>query len=332
MAAVAELMSSAVDDTHSAYAEEQEKNSVGFGDELEDFTEPYQQPFGSFANAPASPSGRSMYDDSDLEHSDAEATSSHLTYPAFHLPRPHREVVTRDSDTPSLSSSNSYSSLSSFGRGSTPASPAALATPIDHPWPLTSGSHLAIIEERRSEEPRYEVMVVVPETPSEQGTLKQRDVLLLRRGALPLVHLKLDGHDNRSESRTGPTTPFTALDAHSPQPPMHSPSSAGSMNKLARFVGIVKKASKTSLKESQLHPVQSTISTTSTVTQHKVDEKRRKKDEANAKTERLTLELKAKSQQRAIKEKRASMSSAEKRHAHWVDEPAAIFGGYQGAL
>ncbi|KAF7985589.1 hypothetical protein HWV62_3881 [Athelia sp. TMB] len=342
---VAAIMSSTIANTRVCSADEQENNGDGLDDELDAFIEPYAysarsgaayaQVLGSFASAPSTPSMQSAYGDSDPEHLDGEA--SQLTYPAFHLPRPRLGVFTRDSDTPSLSSSNSYSSLSSYGqpisRGSPPVSPAALVTPID--IPSNGPAHLAIIEERISED--QGIALRFEETRGED-TLKQRDVLLLRRGVSPLAQLKLDEPNSHPYAMFASPAPSAALEPHTAQPSQQAPSSPGSAMKLARFIS---KGSKSSLKESQLPSVSvQSVSSMSTVApskselkQQKAEEKRRKKEEAKARTEQLALDLKAKAKHRSDQQKRtSSINSAEKKAMMWLDGPPIMFGGLGSTL
>ena len=189
LCAVAELMSPAVVDRHSQFAEEQEQLGVALDDELNEFIEPsiHQEleksacarmgnsymdpemspypppsPSISFMRPPPSPSTNSLCSDSEFDQaSDSEPIYLPKTtaYPAFHLPRPRpRPISVRDSDTPSLSSSTSFSSLGSVSRSqsrrnSPPISPASLVTPIE--YQSTASPHLAIIEERNAEDQDY---------------------------------------------------------------------------------------------------------------------------------------------------------------------------------
>lgn len=371
--AMAELMSPAIVDAHDSYAEEQEQTGDGMDDELDAFIEPYlhtgvERPSSlpylrPFSNPPPSSSRNSMYDESDFEHSDSETPYSprRPIYPAFHLPSPRPGLAKRDSDTPSLSSSTSYSSLGSFSRSqshrnSPPASPASLVMPLD--CQAGGSAHLAIIEERIAEDQKFShriseesdahahaVTFVVPEPyeePKKDDTLRQRDMLLLRRRLPQLEPLKLTDSTTRTRSRSPslPRSPTSSIGSYtvSPLPPKITTPSSGSRVSLIRFMG-VGKGGKGSLRtdgDIRVHSVQSNVSI-GTVTsrkqeikQRKAEEKAQKKQEAKAKVDRLALQLKEKTKQRALaleKEKKAHLGKSGARQTQWTPVNGPIFGG-----
>jgi hypothetical protein len=398
--AVAELMSRSVVEGRNYFAEEQEQLGAAPDDELDEFVEPSihhelesaarakkviwytdsemspyrphspsrssmyppSSPSRSSIYPPPSPSRNSTYSDSD-QTSDSELMYLPKTtaYPAFHLPRPRPwPVGIRDSDTPSLSSSTSFSSLGSVSRShsrrnSPPTSPAALVTPIEH-QPATY-PHLAIIEERNFEDQDIPYRLSMesttgsitaitfadPEPPSSKTEDIQRDVPAFRKRMPHLEHLKLNTMSPRRSRSQSPSlqSPSRSSDSGSLSPlPLPTPPAtkhrAGSAVSFTRFIGSGSKRDKE--KEQWSASVQSASASLSSfettglskgeIKQRKAEEKLRKKADAKAKTERLAFELKEKARQRALaQEKAVSLHSSRSGDKPvWADGPS-MFGG-----
>lgn len=387
LCAVADLMSPVVD-VSSQFAEHQEQLEAALDDEFDAFIEPSLH-YGmdssmrtSRANShsdsgpdsslypPPSPSSNrnSMYSDSEFDHpSDTEIVypPKPSAYPAFHLPRPRlRHVSNRDSDTPSLTSSTSYSSLGSVSRSqsrrnSPPISPASLMTPIE--YHSNSSPHLAIIEERYIEDQDFPhrvsadssrsdngIMFAVPDvspTPSAktEDTFRDLDRSTVKKRMPHLEHLRLNASTPRRSRSQSPSlrSPVHSSDSGTIAPqPSTAPLTThrgGSAVSFTRILGGGSKSGKQAAKaaENDVWSVSTQSPTQSFFPgskqeekRRKAEEKQRKKDEAKAKTERLAQELKAKAKQRAAAQDKGSIHSSRsgEKKPTW-DEGPALFGG-----
>jgi len=378
LCAVAELMSRAVIDRHDSFAEEQELLGVALEDELDDFIEPFihhelesaararkvdlyadgepspyplppPSPTRSSLYPPPSPSSRnSTYSDSELDQtSDSEPpyTLKVAAYPAFHLPRPRRRQVSiRDSDTPSLSSSTSFSSLGSVSRSqsrrnSPPLSPASLVTPIE--YQSAGPPHLAIIEERNVEDQEipYRLSIESSESvtaitftvpgasslPSKKAEDNQHDIPTLRKRMPHLEHLKLNAISPRksrsqSPSLLSPTlSPTLSSDSGhrsyvAPQIDPFTKQRSVSAVSFTRFIGGKGKSDKTAAKmdkgmvlRSARSPAASVLSVSTTGTKEEL--KQRKAEEK----QRKKAEAKAKTEKLAFELKEKARQRAEAR-------------------
>ena len=301
---------------------------------------------------PPSPSRNSTYSDSELDQtSDGEPVypPKATAYPAFHLPRLRpRATSIRDSDTPSLSSSTSFSSLSSVSRShsrrsSPPTSPTSLVTPIEY----QSYPQLAIIEERYAEDQDNPYRLSMESSPGSvtaitftvPGPLVSAKTDDMHRH-IPTVrtrvpHLKLNDISSARRTRSqSPSlrSPTLSSDSScfSPTLPQTAPLTKhrlGSAVSFSRFRGGGAKGEKdTNVTSKSVQLSTKGISSGKTgnkeeIKQRQAGEKQRQKAEAKAKIEKLALELKEKARKR---EKAASIYSNRSgdRRPIWAEGPS----------
>ncbi|KAI0056266.1 hypothetical protein BV25DRAFT_1832377 [Artomyces pyxidatus] len=245
----------------------------------------------------------------DLDQYDDVVSMNYLSPVAFHLPRP-RQNSFRESDTPSLTSSASRSSLNSYVPssflGSPPASP-----PLNAQVHMPESSHLAAITELQPHGERYRsvedeeehkspvLFSPVSEHPynDSASTITPHKILARMRS----------NSDALRRLRTGTPPVDTAQEPL----PSSAPSSSGPLQLTRFFSGKSDKPDEDK--------------------QRKAEEKRRRKEDAKARTENLALELKRRAEERARKAENASVYSTrsdEKRHrkAAWEEDGAAYSG------
>lgn len=359
--AMAELMSPVVANIPDEFADAQDQLGVALHDELDILTEPsiyrenserdlmnlrgYYTEFVPYTPPSPSSNRNSVCYDSDFDQL-SDCNSIYLpksAYPAFHLPRPHpTRPTTRDSDTPSLSSSTSFSSLNSVSRSqsrrsSPPVSPATLNTPIE--YQSAGAPHLAIIEERNAEDQdiSYRLSIETAGSPSSlpylssahiEDPLRQHDLSIPKKRMPLLEHLKL--------------SPASAYKNQLISPSLHSPALSSDSAIAGHFFG---GGAKGDSAEARLQSAQSfspSILSTATETPNKREERKRKAEEkkrqkaeakaqARAKTQQLAMELKEIARERAAALERTSIRSGGStgsagRYQQYADAPS-MFGG-----
>lgn len=350
LCAMAELMSPVIADRPDNFSEASEELGVALDDQLEALIEPSINGLGNSAiefplYTPSSPSSNrnSVFYDSDF---DQPSDCDHLcppkptAYPAFHLPRPRPRLASAiDSDTPSLSSSTSFSSLGSISRSqsrrsSPPVSPATLNTPIE--YQSAGVPHLAIIEERYAEDQD------IPYRLSMESVVRPNSLT----SRLASVHMEdpLNHHDSPILKKRVPLLDHLKINSMSHSPALHSPAFSsnssltspvtrhrvGSGVSFTHFLGGGAKGGKAE-KGGDEHSFSSSSGTQKLTKQEekqrKADEKKRRKAEARAKTQQLAMDLKEIASNRATALQHLSVSGkpAEGK-PEWMNAPPSMFG------
>lgn len=321
---------------------------------------------------PPSPSAQSTYfSESDADHSSDDyeraypPTPATSSYTAFHLPRPRLRlgpVSAIDSDTPSLTSSASYSSLSSANRSahrrSTPT------TPMTPDFTSSAIPHLSIIEERHPED--FEIscnlgddtkvlalssnhLYVGPHlTATKQEPLRVFQSKWAKKKIPNLENLSVPSGSARSPMFSPEPSPLPSplssafsvepfpgpySDSRTVSPMPSTPTTMRSYSTpafLSRLTSPVKKDRDSSKAETERRRKSQTSSIDSKSS--KAEERKAKKAEAKARTEALALELKIRAQERAAANKRSTHTSrsAGGDRIRMLDDRAAMFGGFVG--
>ncbi|KIK57178.1 hypothetical protein GYMLUDRAFT_763085 [Collybiopsis luxurians FD-317 M1] len=289
----------------------------------------------SYASYASSYSSYSQPSEYELVTSDGEIERVYLppspTYPGFHLPRSRASGI---SEAPSLSSSRSRSSFSSSSSGLLLPPTPGLASPAEY----VDGHALPIIVERQNESQDWDLSSGSSESLSPSDTLvaswpKHKSTLQWKLPNKPPPKEIIIEEPRRPASPTPPspadsqTSPLSPISPKTPiSPYLLSPASP-----TASTFSSKKGSLSRLLKKDKLHPSDSTASLASQISQLpldnkalKAEEKRRKKEEAKLRTERLAAELKSRAKQRSRAEAdNASTISADRKKR----EPGAMYGG-----
>ncbi|KAJ4472374.1 hypothetical protein C8R41DRAFT_591801 [Lentinula lateritia] len=250
------------------------------------------------------------------------------SFSGFNIPRSRTSAI---SETPSLASSRSRSSYSSTSSHQLPPTP-GIITPAE----FADGNLLPVIVEKQSEGQEWSsnssseeisaLRVSPPDTlvsswPKQKSILRWKVPISPRRDAITEEVRRPDSPGQWSPSFFDTLTP-TSQDS----PTTPSPTSPSTKTSPFSLFTKREKGSRSSL----------TSSISSQVSQlpldnkaMKAEEKRRRKEEAKARTERLAEQLKAKSKERARMEAdNISNFSAERRKK----ERGAMYGGIAGVV
>uniref|UniRef100_A0A0W0FUG0 Regulatory protein ral2 n=1 Tax=Moniliophthora roreri TaxID=221103 RepID=A0A0W0FUG0_MONRR len=234
-------------------------------------------------------------------------------YPSFHLPLNQSRTPRVDtdghshdtSDLPSLTSSTSRSSLNSSKRHS-PLTPATLVIPPEYTY--SEPSPLSIIEEQGQEEHYWRH--------GEYRSLStQRSFSESEEHSLPKAW-----PTKKSVIEWNYQTPpsLTTLDSQSPEP-ISPPASITSPTKSSSFSRLLRRekgGNFGNITQTKLPLDNKAL---------KAEEKRRKKEEAKARTEKLAMDLKRRQEERKkAASDRLSVSSAERKKK----EMATLYGGF----
>ncbi|KAJ3877989.1 hypothetical protein F5051DRAFT_406893 [Lentinula edodes] len=250
------------------------------------------------------------------------------SFSGFNIPRSRTSAI---SETPSLASSRSRSSYSSTSSHQLPPTP-GIITPAE----FADGTLLPVIVEKHSEGQEWssnssseEISVLhisPPDTlvsswPKQKSKLRWKVPISPRRDAIT--------EEVRRPDSPGPWSPsfFDTLSPMSQNSPT-TPSPTSPSTKTSPFSLFTKreKGSRSSLTSSISSQASQLPLDNKTM---KAEEKRRRKEEAKARTERLAEQLKAKSKERARMEAdNNSNFSAERRKK----EPGAMYGGIAGVV
>jgi len=247
------------------------------------------------------------------------------TFPGFHLPRSRTSAL---SDTPSLTSSRS--SVSSQLLPPTPG----LISPAEY-----GDSHLPIIVEKQSENSEWErssisghegmptLRISPPDTlvdawPKKKSTLQWKMLESPREDEIAEEPLHTDSPSpltpSASDGFSSPMSPLSPKTPISPMTPL-SPTSSAKISSLARFMKKDKGTRDSISSQVSQLPLDSKAL--------KAEEKRRRKEEAKARTERLAEQLKARAKERAREADTSSVSTERKKK-----DPAAMYGGIAGVV
>jgi hypothetical protein len=290
------------------------------------------RPQGSILSSRSRISSQSSYSyqpsEYELVTADGEIEKVYLppspVYPGFHLPR------SRVSDTPSLVSSRSRSSYSSSTSSHLLPPTPGLTSPAEY------GEHpLPVIAEKQSESPEWErssdsgyrgslPLHISPPVVLADAWPKKKSNL---QWIVPENEITEESIHSRSQSpvsftfsdsNSTLTSPLSPRTPTTPQTPL-SPTSTVKISSLARFM---KKdnSSRSSISTQASHlPLDSKAV--------KAEEKRRRKEEAKARTEKLAEQLKARAKERARAADASSISTERKKR-----EPGAMYGGLAGVV
>ncbi|KAI0917329.1 hypothetical protein AcW1_007454 [Taiwanofungus camphoratus] len=250
----------------------------------------------------------------------ATLSSGPAVFPAFHLPRTPQRTSNRDSDTPSLSSSTSHSSLStpslsrtSSTHRSVPVSPSSwsLATSVDvfPPGPL-GPNHLDVISEGRTSEDQdlphqfFDDEVTPPFTPAEPIEFNKEPYLLYESTTAEDIDIGGKFARDLDSSSTNPVSPQTAVpgtplsrsDSPSLASQTRSPKSPhGGGAVLSRLFSKGEKKASKSEQDLRVHDLDASVSKLSLA---KAEEKRKKVEAAKQWTAKSTPEKNRKASNR----------------------------------
>ncbi|KAL4267578.1 hypothetical protein AB1N83_002785 [Pleurotus pulmonarius] len=305
------------------------------------FLSPVAESFGS----PTTPSSRvsSLYWDSDVDEYDPprypRPTGPGVSQIPFHLPtqRSRPSTARSDSDTPSLSSSASMSSLASTAR-SQPYSPRTPTYPPITPDIVSSSTkHLEIIEERLPED--QEILYRLPNHGPNSPTAVRVIPPLPKNSVVPAWPKKKSNvewfKDEEPSFQATAPLPSARSFSSSPIPPSPPPTPGlapsprfASMNPLSRFKSNVSAKSTHTIKSAKSQPDFGAYVSGFDPKMIKAEEKKKKKAEAKARVERLAQELKDKNKKQPDTTDRRSLNSDKSSKK----EQAALFGGLSGLV
>ncbi|KAJ3747105.1 hypothetical protein DFH05DRAFT_1414266 [Lentinula detonsa] len=255
-------------------------------------------------------------------------------FPTSHMPRSRTSAI---SETPSLTSSRSRSSYSSTSSHHLPTTPGFVS-----PAEYSDGTPLPVIIEKHIEGQEWSIHPSSDKIPplriSPPDTLinswpKQKSKLQWKVPKSPRKDAKDAITEEPCQSDSpGPLSPSSSdscspTSQNSPRTP-HSLSPASPSTKTSPFYLFSKKekVSRSSVSSSISNQVSQLPLDDKTM---KAEEKRRKKEEARARTERLAQQLKARAKENArIEADNNSIVSAERRKK----EPGAMYGGIVGIV
>ena len=251
-------------------------------------------------------------------------------------------ITTSDSDTPSLTSSTSFSSRSSVTY-SQPHSPATLKTPVDH---TTSSCHPTIIEERspveRSPRRLSQSSGSIIFAPIDVSSDAEKPTARMPRAIEPR---STKTRNNLRLNVPPPPTHFPALSSPlpslgrdldpSPAPNQRTPTPSTRTVKLS-LTRLTSRPRQSSQSQVDLSPTTSVVTRVTSrnlkkeeakeAKSRRAEAKRMKKAEEKARTERLAEELKERQRRKLLAQDKRSIHSHGVRNRQW-DEELCMYDG-----